>query len=386
MEGEGEEELEEPEEEEDGPENLVKGEGEDEEQEAEQEDGGSGDDDPDREMIVVKQEPFEDEEDEETIKRKMIENDEEADDNAAKKSKKGSGRESGSDSESGDNSQSGIDKKNTERKLTNLRKNIREVMDENQLDEATLAAQRQEMERLRRVQEQQRIIREVNRQINLNRQNTKTQTRVISLLQGGGASLLKASPPGTSASPKSTSPNTVLVKLSSGSGPPQVVNKKVLEILRSTKSAASTNTASKASALANKLLNKPHSLTPSVSIAPVKPGLTITKMSKSGDDDKAVAATIRKVSGKKGKDVVTISSSSSDEDDCILISEPSGGEEEEEEEDPTNSGMHTNDLYNVPDDQGRVLINVGRPENEPDVFLAPQIARIIKPHQVVAAS
>lgn len=65
-----------------------------------------------------------------------------------------------------------------------------------------------------------------------------------------------------------------------------------------------------------------------------------------------------------------------------MISEPSGGEESEQEEDPTNSGMHTNDLYNVPDDQGRVLINVGRPENEPDVFLPPQIARIIKPHQV----
>lgn len=43
----------------------------------------------------------------------------------------------------------------------NMRRNIREVMDETQLDEATLAAQRQEMERLRRVQEQQRIIREV---------------------------------------------------------------------------------------------------------------------------------------------------------------------------------------------------------------------------------
>jgi RAD54-like protein 2 len=48
-----------------------------------------------------------------------------------------------------------------ERKLTNLRRNIREVMSESQLDEETLAAQRQEMERLRRVQEQQRIIREV---------------------------------------------------------------------------------------------------------------------------------------------------------------------------------------------------------------------------------
>lgn len=41
-------------------------------------------------------------------------------------------------------------------------RNIREVMDETQLDAATLSAQRQEMERLRRVQEQQRIIREVN--------------------------------------------------------------------------------------------------------------------------------------------------------------------------------------------------------------------------------
>lgn len=59
----------------------------------------------------------------------------------------------------------------------NMRRNIREVMDETKLDESTLAAQRQEMERLRRVQEQQRIIREVQRQM--------AQERVISLLQGG---------------------------------------------------------------------------------------------------------------------------------------------------------------------------------------------------------
>lgn len=80
--------------------------------------------------------------------------------------------------------------------------------------------------------------------------------------------------------------------------------------------------------------------------------------------------------------MVTISSSSGSEDDCIVISEPSAGEESEQEDDPTNSGMHTNDTYNVPDEQGRVLINVGHPESEPDVFLSPQIARIIKPHQV----
>lgn len=44
--------------------------------------------------------------------------------------------------------------------------------------------------------------------------------------------------------------------------------------------------------------------------------------------------------------------------------------------------MHTNDAYNIPDDQGRVLINVGHPENDQDIFLAPQIARVIKPHQI----
>lgn len=41
-----------------------------------------------------------------------------------------------------------------------------------------------------------------------------------------------------------------------------------------------------------------------------------------------------------------------------------------------------NDAYNIPDEQGRVLINIGHPENEEDIFLAPQIARVIKPHQV----
>lgn len=41
-----------------------------------------------------------------------------------------------------------------------------------------------------------------------------------------------------------------------------------------------------------------------------------------------------------------------------------------------------NDAYNIPDEQGRVVINIGHPEAEEDIFLAPQIARIIKPHQI----
>lgn len=65
-----------------------------------------------------------------------------------------------------------------------------------------------------------------------------------------------------------------------------------------------------------------------------------------------------------------------------MLSEPSDDGEEEEGEDPTNSGMHTNDSYNVPDDEGRVQVNMGKPEGDPDIFLAPHIARLIKPHQV----
>ena len=61
----------------------------------------------------------------------------------------------------------GADEKNSDAEETekpkagNLRKNIREVMDETKLDEATLAAQSQEKERLRRVQEQLRANRDV---------------------------------------------------------------------------------------------------------------------------------------------------------------------------------------------------------------------------------
>lgn len=96
----------------------------------------------------------------------------------------------------------GDDKRN---KVSNLRKNIREVMDDNQLDASTLAAQREELERLARVQEQQRMIREMQRQVALDRQNSKTQSKVLSLLTGH-TSLLKSSSAGASSKAQATSP------------------------------------------------------------------------------------------------------------------------------------------------------------------------------------
>lgn len=200
----------------------------------------------------------------------------------------------------------------------------------------------------------------------INRQNSKAQDRVMSLLQGGTTSLIKKSSASTEpqVQPK---PNTIVISTDSGS--PQIFNKKMLEILKNQPdSSKECIEIDKLSSIASKLgdVSEPHMVTSSVSIAPIKPA--------------KVAEVVTISSGSEEEDVERKPQSS--DDDCILIS---GDEEEEEDiadDDSNNSGMHTNDAYNLPDESGRVLINVGHPDNEPDVFLAPQIARIIKPHQI----
>ncbi|XP_055072737.2 helicase ARIP4 isoform X2 [Misgurnus anguillicaudatus] len=47
-----------------------------------------------------------------------------------------------------------------------------------------------------------------------------------------------------------------------------------------------------------------------------------------------------------------------------------------------SSGSHANDAFNQPDAQGRVLVNINHPGDEEDLFLAPQLARAVKPHQI----
>lgn len=187
----------------------------------------------------------------------------------------------------------------------------------------------------------------------------------MSLLQGGTTSLIKKSstPTEPQVQPK---PNTIVISTDSGS--PQIFNKKMLEILKNQPDASKEcNEIDKLSSIASKLgdVSEPHMVTSSVSIAPIKP---------------AKVAEVVTISSESEEEEVERKPQSSD-DDCILIS---GDEEEEDiaDDDTHNSGMHTNDAYNQPDESGRVLINVGHPVNEPDVFLAPQIARIIKPHQI----
>ncbi|XP_041835650.1 helicase ARIP4 isoform X2 [Melanotaenia boesemani] len=70
------------------------------------------------------------------------------------------------------------------------------------------------------------------------------------------------------------------------------------------------------------------------------------------------------------EDALQISSESADED----VEGGTGSEE--------SSGAHINDALNLPDAQGRVLVNINHPAEEKDIFLAPQLAKAVKPHQI----
>ncbi|XP_047986363.1 helicase ARIP4-like [Leguminivora glycinivorella] len=241
-------------------------------------------------------------------------------------------------SEEDKNAEADDDKKQNSNAL-NMRRNIRDVMDEKNLDASTLAAQRQESERLARVQEQQRIIREVQRQIAINRQN-KIHQKTLSLLQGG-SSILKKGP-----GQKLNLPNTVLVKLPSGEMKKTTMRSGQVEVTK---------------------LPKP---TTSGAAKSMKPDQKTDKKEQ----------VVEIVDSSSGEDS---SSSASDSDDCIIML--SGDSIESTvcmHKTQETTGLHVKDAYNTPDEQGRVLINLGHPENEEDIFLAPQIARVIKPHQI----
>ncbi|XP_023812188.1 helicase ARIP4 isoform X2 [Oryzias latipes] len=78
-------------------------------------------------------------------------------------------------------------------------------------------------------------------------------------------------------------------------------------------------------------------------------------------------------------DKTDIADLSSGEDDTVI---QVGSESTNEEEEGEPSGAHTNDAQNQADAQGRVLVNLNHPPSEPDIFLAPQLARAVKPHQI----
>lgn len=242
-----------------------------------------------------------------------------------------------------------LELKKGDRKGINFRKNIKDVLDETQLDASTLAAQRLESERLARVQEQQRLIRDVQRQLAAEKQANKAEARVMSILQG----------------------HTTIKNLASTT------------ISKSNDSLLLKNQTNQSNFLEGTSL-----LTPSVSITPTSKSpaalfreqLLHDETLADSEEEEPPAELIKQPIPQKKAVVMTIDSSS-DSDDCIILSDDEEAEDPEDA-DPHNSGLHVNDAYNKPDSEGRVVVNIGHSPNEPDIYVAPQIARVIKPHQI----
>jgi RAD54-like protein 2 len=280
------------------------------------------------ESVPKSSEPNCEEKASEGLEEEEGEEDDERDKNAANEESKSA--EDGTEIDGGASSKK--DKSDEKRKIQNLRKNIKDVLDESQLDATTLAAQRQESERLARLQEAQRIMRETQRQQQAEKFANKTQQKVLSLLG-------ESNEPITSSSAAIDLDDPLFEKLSLNPA---------ISIKPATKEAM-------------------HSLISSDEKVP------------DSDDDDVIIEPEDDETVDKARAVVV--DSSSDSDDCIMLSDPEE-EEDEEDDDDNNSGEHTNDNYNQPDSEGRVVINIGHGESESDIFAAPQVARVIKPHQI----
>lgn len=76
--------------------------------------------------------------------------------------------------------------------------------------------------------------------------------------------------------------------------------------------------------------------------------------------------------------------SSGEEDSLQISSESTDDDAHGTTGTEESSGAHINDALNQPDAQGRVLVNINHPAEEIDLYLAPQLARAVKPHQVCA--
>uniref|UniRef100_A0A8C2GG47 RAD54 like 2 n=1 Tax=Cyprinus carpio TaxID=7962 RepID=A0A8C2GG47_CYPCA len=82
--------------------------------------------------------------------------------------------------------------------------------------------------------------------------------------------------------------------------------------------------------------------------------------------------------------VINVIELSSGDEDALRISSEEDNNEDRSVTPGTeeSSGSHVNDSLNQPDAQGRVLVNINHPGDEEDLFLAPQLARAVKPHQI----
>uniref|UniRef100_A0A8C1ZRC5 RAD54 like 2 n=1 Tax=Cyprinus carpio TaxID=7962 RepID=A0A8C1ZRC5_CYPCA len=117
-----------------------------------------------------------------------------------------------------------------------------------------------------------------------------------------------------------------------------------------------------------------------LSTAAPGPKQEVICLDSSGDEGEAKEAPPPQLPAHRD-DVIELSSG---DEDALRISSEEDNNEDRSVTPGTeeSSGSHVNDSLNQPDAQGRVLVNINHPGDEEDLFLAPQLARAVKPHQI----
>ncbi|KAH9492981.1 hypothetical protein Btru_022815 [Bulinus truncatus] len=220
------------------------------------------------------------------------------------------------------------------------RKNIRSILKEKDLDKSMLSAQNEELERQKRLMELKK---------SLLRENASAGTSMSA----------KVAAPMMSTASTSTGTVTKTATASTGTSTPKEKDSQLKSLLQVAEEEAEKEAENKE----RKLLDK-----------------DVVKIKKESRETSPPS------------DVITLSSDSDDSDDyddedsdeVVMVPSDEEGDDEEDEnpEDVNNGGAHIDDTLNLPDPDGRVKVNIGHPAEDPDIYLAPQIAQAIKPHQI----
>uniref|UniRef100_A0A2C9JT34 Helicase ARIP4 n=1 Tax=Biomphalaria glabrata TaxID=6526 RepID=A0A2C9JT34_BIOGL len=220
------------------------------------------------------------------------------------------------------------------------RKNIRSILKEKDLDKSMLSAQNEELERQKRLMELKK---------SLLRENASA----------GTSTTAKVAPPAVSTASTSTGTSTKTASASTGTSTPKEKDSQLKSLLQVAEEEAEKEAENKE----RKLLDK-----------------DVVKVKKESRETSPPS------------DVITLSSDTDDSDDYdddddsdeVVMVPSDEGEDDEDDgaEDVNNGGAHIDDTLNLPDPDGRVKVNIGHPAEDPDIYLAPQIAQAIKPHQI----
>ncbi len=246
------------------------------------------------------------------------------------------------------------------RKSVQQRRNIKEILGQDKLDERTLAAQREEWARRERMAAKH--------------QNLRKKTRLpLSMEQimerFSNKSLVSMTPVTPDSELVSTLEDRDKTKFTASNNTHQSVEHEVLTLSSDDEEPAPTLSISDLRARIEPQFptSYPYGSFVSDTVRSRYSGGTMIVPSGDPDLDASVIALNDESESRAVK-----REEDEDDDDCVVLSP--GAEEEEYEKDE--------DELNVPDEFGRILINVGHPPEDPDIFLAPKIAKTIKPHQV----